>query len=242
MIKKVGIVGYSAFGQLMEKHLQDFCAVEIFKRGDLQELKENNQEQIQRLQTLDHIIISVTLESFEEVCGVLSKHIASNTVVTDVCSVKVSPVEMMQKHFLNNEIVATHPVFGPQSAAAGLENLKIVTHNVSASTESYLEIKDFLQHKLKLLIIEMTPAEHDHEMAYVQGLSHFIAQALERMNIPDSPVATYSYRQLLKLRELIGKDSFELFKTIENGNPETQKIRDKFREELSNLESILLQK
>lgn len=223
----------------MDKHLQEFCTIEIFNRDDLHELKDSNKEQIKRLQSLDHIIISVTLESFEEVCDTLSKHIASNTIVTDVCSVKVRPVEIMQKYFLNNEIVATHPVFGPQSAAAGLENLKIVTHNVSASAENYLEIKEFLQHKLKLLIIEMAPVEHDHEMAYVQGLSHFIAQALERMNIPDSPVATYSYRQLLKLRELIGKDSLELFKTIENGNPETKKIRQNFQTHLQGLESLL---
>lgn len=239
MIKKVGIVGYGAFGQLMDKHLQEFCAVEIFRRTNLQELKENNQEQIEKLQVLDYVIISVTLESFEEVCEVLSKHINPNTTVIDVCSVKVKPVEIMQKYFVNNQIIATHPVFGPQSAAAGLENLKIVTHNVSATDQQYVEIKDFLQHKLKLSIVEMEPAEHDHEMAYVQGLSHFIAQALERMQIPDSPVATYSYRQLLKLRELIGKDSLELFKTIENGNPETKKIRQNFQAQLQDLESLL---
>jgi prephenate dehydrogenase len=59
------------------------------------------------------------------------------------------------------------------------------------------------------------------------------------MDIPDSPVATYSYRQLLKLRELIGKDSFELFKTIENGNSETLQIRQKFIANLNELETLL---
>jgi hypothetical protein len=43
----------------------------------------------------------------------------------------------------------------------------------------------------------------------------------------------------LKLRELIGKDSFELFKTIENGNSETLRIRQKFLANLNELENLL---
>lgn len=239
MKKKIGIVGYGAFGKLMHEHLQEFFAVEIFKRENLSLIKNGDELEVNRLRTLDYLIISVTLDSFAEVCEILSKYVSPKTIVMDVCSVKVMPVEIMRKCFVNNQIIATHPIFGPQSAAAGLENLKIVIHNVSTSSEHYLKIKDFLQHQLKLLFLEMSPEEHDNEMAYVQGLSHFIAKALEKMDIPDSAVATYSYKQLLKLRELIGKDSLELFKTIENGNPMTTQVRKDFLTNLQELETLL---
>jgi prephenate dehydrogenase len=239
MKKKLGIVGYGDFGKLMEKFLADFFEIEIFRRDNLQKLKEEDKLEIEKLQKLDYLVVAVTLNSFAEVCEILAKNISTETIVLDVCSVKVSPVEIMQNYFNKNQIIATHPIFGPQSSAAGLENLKIVVHNVSADLETYNKIKIFLSEKIKLSVIEMTPEKHDNEMAYVQGLSHFIAQTLEKMQIPDSPIATYSYRQLLKLKELIGKDSLDLFKTIENGNPKTKAIRQDFLRELQDLENVL---
>jgi prephenate dehydrogenase len=238
-MQKLGIVGMGDFGKMMQQHLTHYFTVEIFRREDLRALEASDEEVQKRLQELDYLVIAVTLDGFEDVCQTLSSKLQINTVVFDVCSVKVRPVQLMQKYFPNNQIIATHPVFGPQSAKAGLENLKIVIENISANQETYQNVKNFLQDTLLLQVVEMSKEEHDHQMAYVQGLSHFIAQALERMDIPDSPVATYSYRQLLKLRELIGKDSFELFKTIENGNSETLRIRQKFLANLNELENLL---
>lgn len=49
----------------------------------------------------------------------------------------------------------------------------------------------------------MTPEEHDREMAYVQGISHFIGRALKHISIPDAPLATKSYEHMRELSELV---------------------------------------
>jgi prephenate dehydrogenase len=92
---------------------------------------------------------------------------------------------------------------------------------------------------LQLEVIEKTPEEHDSEMAYVQGLSHFVGRALSIMQIKDFESATKSYKQLLALENLVGSDSWELYKTIQNANPYTQEVRNTFLETLQDLETKL---
>jgi prephenate dehydrogenase len=132
-MQKLGIVGMGDFGKLMQQHLMNYFTVESFRREDLKALEAGDEEVQKKLQELDYLVIAVTLDGFEDVCQKLSSKLQTKTLVFDVCSVKVRPVQLMQKYFPNNQIIATHPVFGPQSAKAGLENLKIVIENISAN-------------------------------------------------------------------------------------------------------------
>jgi hypothetical protein len=62
---------------------------------------------------------------------------------------------------------------------------------------------------------------------------------MENMDIEFFETATTSYKHLLELKRIVGRDSFELYKTIQNGNPRTKSIRKKFLEELIELENKL---
>ncbi len=236
MKKKIIIVGNGQFGVFIKTHLEKYFVVEMFDREKVNEIKTGFS-----ILEIDFIIFAVPLASLEEICKVFENKISNKTVIIDVTSVKVKPLEIIEKYFPKSEfkVLGTHPIFGPQSGKNGIENLPIVLTNVSLDQEKYLEIKNFLSEIYKLKIIEKTVEKHDEEMAYIQGLSHFIGRALKALDIQEYETATSSYKQLISLKNLVGNDSFELYKTIQNGNPSTKNIRKKFLEELLKLENDL---
>ena len=229
-LKKIGIVGYGQFGQFIHKYLEKYFEVFIYKK-DSQDLES--------LKSLDYLIFCVPLSSLEEVCKKFKDIVTEETILIDVTSVKVKPLNLLKIHFLNNMILGTHPIFGPQSGKDGIENLPIVLSNVSLPLNKFLEVKNFLSQKLKLKIIEQTAEQHDKEMAYVHALSHFIGRALVNMDIQDVASATKPYKNLLEIKELLKYDTFDLFKTIQNGNPFAQGVREEFLKNLNDLESKL---
>lgn len=241
---KVGIVGWGNFSRFIAPILAEYVEVYIYTRvgaGAELNISLSKQNKIQVgteevLQDLDYFVFSVPLDSLEEACKRFKKLLSPKTVLVDVTSVKVKPVQILKKYFINNKILATHPIFGPQSGKNGVIGLPIVLSNISLDQKKYTVVKTFLAKKIGLLVIEKTPDEHDREIAYIQGLSHFIGRALKIMNITDYDIATKSYRQLIGLTELLKDDSFELYKTIQKGNPYTKKIRKQFIKTLEELE------
>ncbi len=227
---KIGIIGKGQFTQFIVPHLEKFFEVTTFGR-------EEKDEKV--LQNLDYIIFSVPLQNLEEVCKEIQDKISEKTILIDVTSVKVEPLRILKQYFLNNQILGTHPIFGPQSGKNGIENLPIVLTNVSLEENKYLDIKNFLENHLKLKVLEKTAGQHDREMAYVHGLSHFIGRALSVMEIQDYETATKGYKNMILLKETVGYDSWELYKTIQNGNPLTKEVRQEFLKILKELEEKL---
>ncbi len=227
---KIGIIGKGQFTNFIAPHLEIFFEISLFGR-------EKKDEKV--LQSLDYLVFSVPLQNLEEVCKEIQDKISEHTIIVDVTSVKVEPLRILKQYFLNNQILGTHPIFGPQSGKNGIENLPIVLCNISLSEEKYLEVKNFLESYLKLKVIEKTASQHDREMAYVQGLSHFIGRALAIMEIQDFETATQSYKQLVNLENLVGKDTWELYKTIQNGNGLAKEVRKEFLKVLKDLEEKL---
>lgn len=235
--QKIGIVGFGQFGQFMCGHLEKYFEVIIFKKeeegiDEVNVLKE-------KLADLDYLILAVPFSAFEEVCKKYSQIVSENTIIVDVTSVKVRLIKLMKRYFLNNSILGTHPIFGPQSGRNGIEGLPIVLTNVSVEAEKYSGIKKFLSEVFKLNVIEKTAEEHDKEMAYVQGLSHFIGRTLEGLQIENFDSATKGYKSLINLKEIVGQDTWELYKTIQNANPYTDEVREKFLQGLNDLETRL---
>jgi prephenate dehydrogenase len=150
----------------------------------------------------------------------------------------MKPVELMQKHLpAIVEIIATHPLFGPQSAKDSIEGRLMVVYPVR--TTQFDGVKIFLSDTLKLKVLEKTPEEHDRAMAYVQALTHLIGRSVAEMNILDSDMKTMAYEHLLNIKELVGHDSLELFKTIQNENPFAAKICKDFVESIKTCETLL---
>ena len=175
----------------------------------------------------DVIILSTAISSMEEVLKKIAPHMKKNALVMDCCSVKVWPVEMMEKHLPPEAaILGTHPMFGPDSGKNGIEGLPIVLSPVRIDREREECWKEIFA-SLKLDIHVMTPDEHDREAAFTQGITHFIGRILGDMKLEDSPIATSGYRSIQKIVEQTCNDDWQLFLDLQNYNPHTEEMRSK---------------
>jgi len=231
-MKTIGIIGAGNFGQFMASHLKKHLDVSLYDQAD-------TDEQLQVVCSADVVIFAVPFFSLQNAIDSAQSYITDETVICDVTSIKQKPLELLQQAFPGNQIVGTHPIFGPQSGKNGITGLPIVVSNISCTDEPYQQISQFLASKLGLKVIEQTPEQHDKEMAYIQGLAHFIARALKNLKVKDFETSTFSYHQLVELTDLLKDDSWELFRTIQEANPYAQEVRDSLRAELDSLEEKL---
>lgn len=229
-----GIIGYGSFGKLIASVLGDFGEVWVYSRRD-QTLAEHAFVPFEKAASADVVVLAVGLDGLDEVSRKLAGLVKENTLVVDVCSVKMKPSEILTSTLGGKcRILPTHPLFGPQTVKgkqiAG-KNIVLCPGNIDDDTK----IKAFLKENLKLNVIEMGAEEHDREMAWVHSLTFFVGRGLMKLNPPQSKLGTAYYQQLLDLVELESSHSIELFNTVQRGNPFSQEVRDRFLAELEKI-------
>lgn len=232
MMKEIGLIGFGNFGALIYSFLKKYFKIHIYDTNT--ENKNIDFSNIENCISKEIIIIALPVQHLKDFLIKIKNKINKNALVIDVSSVKVKPINIM-KDFLPETcgILGTHPLFGPESIKNGINELKIVLTPVRLNNLE--NIIDFLTEKFKLKVIIKTPLEHDEEMAFVQGLTHFIGKALNDIDLIDSELKTLSYDYLYKMKEIIKNDSDELFYTIENENTFAKKYREKFLERLKEI-------
>jgi prephenate dehydrogenase len=147
----------------------------------------------------------------------------------------MKPIELMTEILpLSVEIIGTHPLFGPQSGREGISGMRVAFCPVRTTRAE--QIENFLREKLQLKVLPRTAEEHDREMAHVQALTHFVARALDELHVAKSALATVSYEELMRAARLVSEDSWELFQTIQQGNPFAADKRKSFVGKLVELE------
>ena len=165
----IGLIGYGRFGRLTVKNLAPDFEVVVHTRskdkskdiaaagGRLVSLEEACAQKL--------IILCVPISAMRTTLKRIAPLIKPNAIVADVCSVKVYPAQWMQELLPPTaEILATHPMFGPDSAAKSVAGHKIVLCPARIRPERYRKIKAWLEKK-GVLIIETTPTEHDRKIA-----------------------------------------------------------------------------
>ena len=228
---QIGIIGYGDFTKLIIEHLAPYADIIVSSRSADTGDAGHGASFAPLDEVLDQPIIipSIPSQFFEPFFAAHASKIRPDALVIDVCSVKVKPLETLKRLLPSTcTIVGTHPLFGPASVAknGGLGGLKCV---VCPGDETAEAVKVFLGTQLGLQIIEKTPEEHDQEMAYVQGLSHYIGRVMGIMDIPESPWATLAYDDLLDMKRIQGKDSWELFESIMTENPYAHEVNEDFK-------------
>lgn len=234
-MKSVGIVGAGSFGLFLAEHVSNQCQVKVYSRSG-----KGGQwsASLQTVAACDYLILSIPLEAYETLLDELGPLLASNTVIVDVCSVKEAPTDLIRKKLPNRALVATHPLFGPESASDSLEGHTLVLCT-DVSDPAALEVVSVFGKSLGLDEVRMTAAEHDEEMAVVQGLTFFIARALRETGIHEQKLQTPTFKRLLYLAEIDTHHSDDLFETIQKGNSRTAAIRQKFIDSIDELNATL---
>lgn len=227
----LGIVGFGAFGQLAARHLGQHFEISAYDPS--QNVTKTAKQLGVRLTSLqavsqaDVILIAAPVSTFEQVVSQIALACKPGALIVDVGSVKVAPSEVMQRLLPNHvDIVATHPLFGPQSAAPGIEGLKIAVCPIQGKRHARLAA--FLRKALGLTVIMTTPEDHDRDAAVVQGLTHLIAKVLLRMGPLPTRMTTKSFDLLSQAISMVQHDAPEVFEAIEKANPYAETVRQQF--------------
>ncbi|HRC27815.1 MAG TPA: prephenate dehydrogenase/arogenate dehydrogenase family protein [Candidatus Saccharimonas sp.] len=237
-MKAVGIIGFGSFGKFLAEKLSSYARVKVYSQSGR---TSSWMVTLEEVVDVDYLVLAVPLDAYTETLEAIKPIVKPHTVIVDVCSVKVKPVETIRSIMPDQPLVATHPMFGPESASVSFAGHTFVMCPEVSTTEPYENIKHFAN-SLGLGVVEMSADEHDREIAVVQGLTFFIARALNDMGIHDQKLFTPSFERLLKLADLEKHHSLELFKTIQQGNPHTRAMRDNFIRVVDDVNNDLIRK
>ena len=173
------------------------------------------------------VVLAVPVSRLEETVAAITPHLQPGVLVLDVGSVKSIPAAIM-RHGLPEtvDIVATHPLFGPQSARNGIKGLKIAVCPIRGDRAP--RVAAFLRRYLRLDVIVTTPEAHDREAAMVQGLTHLIAKVLVQMEPLPTHMTTRSFDLIMQAVNMVRDDAPEVFQAIERANPFSLEVRRRF--------------
>ena len=229
-MKSLGLVGFGQFGRLAAQALQphfDVLVTDVAPDAPAAAqalgIAFGSLEDAARLEV---VVVAVPVAAMRATFASLAPHLKPGTLVIDVGSVKTLPAQWMTELLpAHVDLVATHPLFGPQSAKSGLAGLRFVVCPIRGDRHERVAA---FGRSLGLTVTVTTPEEHDREMAYVQALTHLIGRSLVNLRIPDEQLKTVSYQHLLELCSLIGADTFELFTAIQTQNPYAREVVEAF--------------
>lgn len=237
----VGIIGFGAFGRLIAQHLAPHASLRVydpFLPAGAFDGHGAVRTSLHEAARCSVVILAVPVSGLAEVVDAIAPHLRPGTLVVDVGSVKTIPVEIMRKGLPPHvEILATHPLFGPQSARGGIHGLKIAVCPVRGRRR--LRAAAFLRKVLGLEVILTTPEAHDREAAAVQGLTHLIAKVLVAMEPLPTRMTTRSFELLMQAVGMVRHDAPEVFRAIEQSNPYAADVRQRFFALASQLEANL---
>lgn len=236
---RVGIIGLGNFGRFAAEVLardKDLEVLGFDAAGDAaQGVKKTSLEEVA---TADTVILCIPLAAYGEVLPKLKTLLKKETLVVDICSVKVEAAKRLKESLPGHQnVLVTHPMFGPQSAANGTAgHVLVVTEVVGEKAKAAAE---YCEKKLGLKIMRMTNEEHDQAMADVHALTFFLARGLARMRLDESPFQAPSFRMLLDLVAFDKTHTEDLFRTIELGNPYAKSARERFIKTLQTIDDKL---
>ncbi|MGB5620727.1 MAG: prephenate dehydrogenase/arogenate dehydrogenase family protein, partial [Desulfobacterales bacterium] len=227
----IGIIGYGRFGRLTARYLAKDYPVLVCGRRDLP--PENMPEGVRVASFHDVcnqriVIPCMPISSFREVLAAAAPLMRPDALVADVCSVKEKPVRWMKAALPETvSILGTHPMFGPDSASAGLEGMKIALCRVRIDDNLYVKIVAFLK-RSGLTVIETTPEEHDRQIAVSLALTHFIGRSLAAFGAQKLAIDTEGYKRLLHILGVVEHDTRQLFIDMHRYNPYAKEMRTAF--------------
>jgi len=242
-MKSVGIIGFGTFGAFMAEQLSPHVRVLVSSRSASEAEVAAAGAELDTFEAVcacDVVVPSVPVQNLQAVLARMAPLLQPGTLVADVSSVKTVPAQLMERILpADVDILATHPLFGPQSGAGGITGLPMVVWPVRLSEGRLTRLVAFLSGTLGLDVRRMSPHEHDQEMAYVQALTFMLGRALSELGIPDTPLKTKTYQHLLDVRRIVENDTPELFATIQLFNPYAYDMRRRFVTKLDEIEADL---
>ena len=238
----IGIIGFGRFGKLIARYLAEDFEVLVYNRTDKSTQIEKCNARIASLKEVCRqkvVILCVPISTLQEVLVDIGPLLKKGAVVVDVCSVKVYPVQRMQAALPETvSILATHPIFGPDSAANSLKGHKIFMSPIRIDKKHYQKVKAYLASK-ELVLIESTPEDHDEQIAVSLALTHYIGRSLSAFGAAPLCIDSEGYKRLLHILEVVENDTWQLFHDMHYYNPYAQEKRAAFMQAMKKISDQL---
>ena len=239
---RVGLVGFGRIGRLLTRYFAKDADILVYDpRLDARAVRALGARPATLAQACaaDAVVLCVPMAAFEGVVRRIRGLVRPGTVVADVCSLKEHPVRVMKRLLPRGvHILATHPNFGPDSAAGTLQGRKLVVWPVRIPPAVYARAKRAFAAK-GLDVVELSPKEHDRRMASSLVLTHFIGRGLVAYGAKPTGVDTEGYKRLLRILETVQNDSWQLFKDMNRFNAYAAPMRRRLLRSLRSVEARL---
>jgi prephenate dehydrogenase len=185
----------------------------------------------------DLVIISVPMDSFEDVVKEYGPHILPGRTVIELSSVKTNAVEAMHRHLKTQKVLGVHPMFGPGAKDfAGHNFILTPTNEIEGSLAQ--KVETYIKKRGGKVTVT-TPEEHDRMMATVLGLPHFLAlvaaQTLLELGDFDEfeKVGGTTCRLLLMFADSVLSEDPELYASLQMNLAGMPGLHDRFARNLS---------
>jgi len=120
----------------------------------------------------DILIVSVPINVTEDTIAKIAPKMKAGSLLMDLTSVKVKPVEAMRKFVPRDvEILGTHPMFGPTIQT--IRGQTVILVPVTGRSEKWFPVIRKLFEESGANVEITTADEHDMLVSVVQGLTHF---------------------------------------------------------------------
>ncbi len=251
---KVAIVGGSGkMGRWFARHLLDEGHEVVISGRTESKVQDAKKElgveavsNVEAAKDAEIVLLSVPIDTFEDIVVELAPHILSEQVVVDVTSIKSMPVAVMHRHLKTKKILGTHPLFGP--GAIGISGQNFVLAPTGSEERALAEkVRNYLETRGASVSL-MTPEEHDDKMAVILGLSHFIAivagDTLLDSNkvVQPTKLGGITYKVLLTLVESVISENSELYAAIQMNLPNVTGVEALFQEKVAEWAEVVKNK
>lgn len=238
----IGIIGFGRFSGLMARYLSADFEILVSSRSnrpDLISAVGAKPAAFADVCRCNVVIPGVPISIMERILMEMAPLLKPDALVVDVCSVKEYPVDWMRKHLPESvSILATHPMFGPDSAANSLQGRKIVLCKERIDDRLYERVKSYLEAK-GLVVIETSPEAHDRQIAVSLALTHFIGRSLAEFGAEPLDIDTEGYQRLLHTLGVVEHDTWQLFEDMNRYNRYSGEKRRAFIRAVGRIEDIL---
>ena len=245
----VVIVGFGNFGQFLAKAFVK-CGHKVIgcSRSDYTDVArqlgcgyERDLNRVLDRHRVDVLLLATSILSTESVIQKLPVDRLGDCLVVDVLSVKTYARDLLLRYMPpQTDLLATHPMFGPESGKHSWHGLPFVYERVRVQRdpercEAFIDI--FRQQGCAM--VEMSCADHDHYAASTQFITHTTGRMLAELDIRSTPINTKGFESLLAVVETTVRDSFELYYGLYKYNPNAHEELEKMQRALEKVKRKL---
>ena len=237
-MNSIGIIGFGRFGKVLANILQKGFAINAYDPKPIGEFPGVEFTDLESILKEKVIFVAVPIRHFESLVKEISPHLSEGTTIIDVCSVKTHPAKIMENNLPEYiGIIATHPMFGPDSFISN-NRLKMMMNNTRDAHDQFNFWRQFFKDQ-GIHVMEMSPDQHDRMAAQTQGVTHFLGRMLKEYGIRKTTIDTQGFRDLLDLVDQTCNDTWELYTDLQLYNPYTDDMIDKLKLATASLDNRL---